>query len=158
VTYGPTVPVQLSIIRCPSRGTMRLHTLRGMKADNICIAFTCIHWSDICRYCWRREVLYKLLWLLEEMRWYWLHWDYWVLYLQVFLILIVIPVKCWLIHLVFKYLVKTICFLRCFISLLHYSMQVLDAYQGEWEVAARCTHCLKNQIISLGYWLLRFLL
>jgi hypothetical protein len=34
---------------------------------------------------------------------------------------------------------------------LHYSMQVLDAYQGEWEVAARCTHCLKNQIISLGY-------
>jgi hypothetical protein len=30
-------------------------------------------------------------------------------------------------------------------------MQVLDAYQGEWEVAAHCTHCLKNQIISLGY-------
>jgi hypothetical protein len=42
-------------------------------------------------------------------------------------------------------------FLRCFISLLHYSMQVFDAYQGRWEVAARCTHCLKNQIISLGY-------
>jgi hypothetical protein len=34
---------------------------------------------------------------------------------------------------------------------LHYSMQVLDAYQGEWEVTTRCTHCLKNQIISLGY-------
>ena len=27
VTYGPTVPVQLSIVRCPRRGTMRLHTL-----------------------------------------------------------------------------------------------------------------------------------
>jgi hypothetical protein len=46
---------------------------------------------------------------------------------------------------------STICLLRCFISLLHYSMQVLDAYQGEWEVAARSTHCLKNQTISLGY-------
>jgi hypothetical protein len=33
----------------------------------------------------------------------------------------------------FKYLVKTICLLRCFISLLHYSMQVLVAHQGEWE-------------------------
>jgi hypothetical protein len=84
VTYGPTVPVQLSIVCCPRRGTMRLHTLRGMKAEDIYIAFTCIHWSDICRYCWRREVLYKLLWLFEEMRWYWLYWDYWVLYLQVF--------------------------------------------------------------------------
>jgi hypothetical protein len=31
---------------------------------------------------------------------YWLYWDYWVLYLQVFLILIVIPLKCWLIQLV----------------------------------------------------------
>jgi hypothetical protein len=100
VTYGPTVPVQLSIVHCPRRGTMRLHTLWGMKAENICIAFTCINWSDICRYCWRSEMLYKLLWLLEEMRWYWLYWDYWVLYLQVFLFLIVIPVKCWLIHLV----------------------------------------------------------
>ena len=86
VTYGPTVPVQLSIVRCPRRGTMRLHTLRGMKAEDICIAFICIHWSDICRYCWRREVLYKLLWLFKEMRWYWLYWDYWVLYLQAFLI------------------------------------------------------------------------
>jgi hypothetical protein len=37
VTYGPTVPVQLSIVRCPRRGTMRLHTLRGMKAEDICI-------------------------------------------------------------------------------------------------------------------------
>jgi hypothetical protein len=100
VTYDPTVPVQLSIIRCPRRGTMRLHTLRGMKAEDICIAFTCIHWSDICKYCWRIEVLYKLLWLFEEMRWYWLYWDYWVPYIQVFLILIVIPIKCWLIHLV----------------------------------------------------------
>ena len=36
----------------------------------------------------------------------------------------------------FKYLVKTISLLRCFISLLHYSMQVLVAHQGEWEVAA----------------------
>ena len=51
VTYGPTVPVQLSIVRCPRRGTMRLHTLRGMKAEDICIAFICIHWSDICRWC-----------------------------------------------------------------------------------------------------------
>ena len=49
--------------------------------------------SDICRYCWRREVLYNLSWLFEEMRWYWLYWDYWVLYLQVFLILIVILLK-----------------------------------------------------------------
>ena len=98
VTYGPTVPVQLSIVRCPRRGTMRLHTLRGMKAEDICIAFICIHWSDICRYCWRREVLYNLLWLFEEMRWYWLYCDYWVLYLQVFLILIVILLKCWLIQ------------------------------------------------------------
>jgi hypothetical protein len=51
VTYGPTVPVQLSIVRCPRRGTMRLYTLRGMKAEDICIAFICIHWSDICRWC-----------------------------------------------------------------------------------------------------------
>jgi hypothetical protein len=51
----------------------------------------------------------------------------------------------------FKYLVKTICLLRCFISLLHYSMQMLDTHQGEWEVATRCTHCLKKQIISFGY-------
>jgi hypothetical protein len=36
----------------------------------------------------------------------------------------------------FKYLVKTISLLRCFISLLHYSMQVLVAHQGEWEVVA----------------------
>jgi hypothetical protein len=51
VTYGPTVPVQLSIVRCSRRGTMRLHTLRGMKADAICIAFIWIHWSDVCRWC-----------------------------------------------------------------------------------------------------------
>ena len=51
VTYGPTVPVQLSIVRCPRRGTMRLHTLRGMKAEDICIAFICINWSDICKWC-----------------------------------------------------------------------------------------------------------
>jgi hypothetical protein len=51
VTYGPTVPVQLSIIRCPRRGTMQLHTLRGMKTEDICIAFIWIHWSDICRWC-----------------------------------------------------------------------------------------------------------
>jgi hypothetical protein len=30
---------------------MRLHTLRGMKAEDICIAFICIHWSDISRWC-----------------------------------------------------------------------------------------------------------
>jgi hypothetical protein len=120
--------VQLSIIRCPRRGTMQFHTLRGMKAEDIhCIhmhslkwylqmmwfytlrgmkteylhiAFLCIHWSDICRYCWRREVLYNLLQLFEEMRWYWLYCDYWVLYRQVFLILIVILLKCWLIQFV----------------------------------------------------------
>jgi hypothetical protein len=51
VTYGLTVPVQLSIVRCSRRGTMRLHTLRGMKADDILITFICIHWSDICRWC-----------------------------------------------------------------------------------------------------------
>jgi hypothetical protein len=68
VIYGPTVSVQLSIVRCPRRGTMRLHTLRGMKAEDICIAFTCIYWSDICIYCWCREVLYKLFWLL--LKWY----------------------------------------------------------------------------------------
>jgi hypothetical protein len=51
VTYGPTVPVHLSIVCCPRRGMMRLHTLRGMKAEDICIAFICIHWSDICRWC-----------------------------------------------------------------------------------------------------------
>ena len=43
VTYGPTVPVQLSIARCLRRGMIRLHTLRGMKAEDICIAFICIH-------------------------------------------------------------------------------------------------------------------
>jgi hypothetical protein len=36
----------------------------------------------------------------------------------------------------FKYLIKTISLLRCYISLLHYSMQVFVAHQGEWEVAA----------------------
>jgi hypothetical protein len=41
----------------------------------------------------KREVLYNLLWSFEEMRWHWLFWDYWVLYLQVFLISIVIPFK-----------------------------------------------------------------
>jgi hypothetical protein len=51
VTYGPTVLVQLSIVRCPRRGMMRLHTLRGMKTEDICIAFIWIHWSDICRCC-----------------------------------------------------------------------------------------------------------
>ena len=65
---------------------MWFYTLRGMKIEYLHIAFLCIHWSDICRYCWRREVLYNLLWLFEEMRWYWLYWDYWVLYLQAFLI------------------------------------------------------------------------
>jgi hypothetical protein len=40
---------------------MWFYTLRGMKADDIHIAFLCIHWSDICRNCWRREVLYNLL-------------------------------------------------------------------------------------------------
>jgi hypothetical protein len=151
VTYGPTVPVQLSIVCCPRRGTMAedicialicillkwylqmvwFYTLRGMKAEDLHIAFLCIHWSNICRYCWRSEVLYNLLWLFEEMRWHWLFWDYWVLYLQVFLISIVIPLKCWLIQFIwFKYPVKTIYLLRCFISLLHYSMQVLDSC---WE-------------------------
>jgi hypothetical protein len=72
---------------------MWFYTLRGMKIEDLHIAFLCIHWSDICRYCWRREVLYNLLWLFEEMRWYWLYWNYWVLYLQVFLILIVILLK-----------------------------------------------------------------
>ena len=51
VTYGPTVPVQFSIVHYPRRGTMRLHTLRGLKAEDICIAFICILWSDICRWC-----------------------------------------------------------------------------------------------------------
>jgi hypothetical protein len=62
---------------------------------------------------------------------HWLFWDYCVLNLQVFLISILIPLKCWLIQFFwFKYLVKTIYLLRCFISLLHYSMQVLDSC---WE-------------------------
>jgi hypothetical protein len=74
------------------------YTLRGMKAEDLHIALLCIHRSDICRCCWRRKVLYNLLWLFEEMRWHCLFWDYWVLYLQVFLILIVIPLKCWLIQ------------------------------------------------------------
>ena len=43
-------------------------------------------------------------------------------------------------------LYKQICLLRCFISLLHYSMQVFDDCQGEWEVAARCTHDYKSTI------------
>ena len=46
----------------------------------------------------KREVLYNLLWLFEVMRWHWLFCHYWVLYLQVFLISIVIPLKCWLIQ------------------------------------------------------------
>jgi hypothetical protein len=147
VTYGPTVPVQLSIVRCPRRGTMRpcihmhslkwylqmvwFYTLRGMKAVDLHIAFLCIHWSDICRYCWRREVLYNLLWLFEEMRWHWLFWDYWVLYLQVFLISIVIPLKCWLIQFFgLNISSKQFTCWDVFISLLHYSMQVLDSC---WE-------------------------
>jgi hypothetical protein len=36
--------------------------------------------------------------VVRGMRWHWLFWDYWVQYLQVFLISIVIPLKCWLIH------------------------------------------------------------
>jgi hypothetical protein len=156
VTFGPTVSVQLSIVRCPRRGTMRLHTLRGMKAEDICIeficihwsdicrwcgftlrgmkavdlhiAFLCIHWSDICRYCWHREVLYNLLWLFEEMRWHWLFWYYLVLYLQVFLISIVIPLKCWLIQFFgLNISSKQFTCWDVFISLLHYSMQVLDS-------------------------------
>jgi hypothetical protein len=79
---------------------MWFYTLRGMKTEDLHIAFLCIHWSDICRYCWHREVLYNLLWLFEEMRWYWLYWDYWVLYLLVFMILIVILLECWLIQVV----------------------------------------------------------
>jgi hypothetical protein len=75
-------------------------SLRGMKTEYLHFALLCIHWSDICSFCWRREVLYNLLWLFEEMRWYWLYWDYWVLYLQVFFILIVILLKCWLIQFV----------------------------------------------------------
>jgi hypothetical protein len=126
VTYGPTVPVQFSIVRYPRRGTMRLHTLRGMKAEDIYIAYTCIHWSDICRYCGRREVLYKLLWLFEEMRWYWLYWDYWVLYLQVFLILLVIPVKCWLIYLVVEISRQNILLAEMF----HLTLELLNA--GAW--------------------------
>jgi hypothetical protein len=46
VTYGPTVPVQLSIVRCPRKCTMRLNTLRGMKADDICIAFIEVIFAD----------------------------------------------------------------------------------------------------------------
>jgi hypothetical protein len=46
VTYGPTVLVQLSIVRCSRRGTMRLHTLRGMKAEDICIAFIEVIFAD----------------------------------------------------------------------------------------------------------------
>jgi hypothetical protein len=114
------------------------YTLRGMKEVDLHIAFLCIHWSDICRYCWRREVLYNLSWLFEEMICHWLFWDYWVLYLQVFPIPIVIPLKCWLIHFFwFKYLVKTIHLLRCF----HITLALLNV--GTWfmlrmrEVAAR---------------------
>ena len=74
---------------------------RGMKTKYLHFVFLCIHWSDICRYCWRREVLYKLLWLFKEMRWYWLYWDYWVLYLQVFLIFFIVTLlKCWWIQFV----------------------------------------------------------
>jgi hypothetical protein len=128
VTYGPTVPVQLSIVRCPRMGTMRLHTLRGMNAEDICIVFICIHWSDICRWCcfipsevWRQstytlhsyayiEVIFAGI--VDAGKCYttycgcsrkwdgWLYWNYWVLYLQVFLILIVILLKCWLIQFV----------------------------------------------------------
>jgi hypothetical protein len=36
---GLTVPVQHIIVRCPRRGTMWLHTLRGMKVEVMCIAF-----------------------------------------------------------------------------------------------------------------------
>jgi hypothetical protein len=53
----------ISIVRCPRRGTMWLHTLRGMKTEDICIAFICIHWSDICIWCgfissevWRQRI------------------------------------------------------------------------------------------------------
>jgi hypothetical protein len=129
VTYGPTVPVQLSVVRCPRRGTMRHHTLRGMKAEDICIAFICIHWSDICRgrgfilsQVWRQRTytLHSYAYIevifagivdagkcyttycgcLKKWDGIGLYWDYWVLYLHVFLILIVIPLKCWLIQFV----------------------------------------------------------
>jgi hypothetical protein len=39
---------------------------------------------------------------------------------------------------------KQIYLLRCFIPLLHYSMQDFDTFQGEWKVAACCTHGLKT--------------
>jgi hypothetical protein len=51
-----TKPVQLSIVRCPRRGTMRLHTLRGMKAEDICIAFIeVIFAEDVVLYSHRYE-------------------------------------------------------------------------------------------------------
>jgi hypothetical protein len=129
VTYGPTVPVQLSIVRCPRRGTMRLHTLRGMKAENICIAFICIHWSDICRGCgfilsqvWRQRTytLHSYVYIeviftgiVDAGKCYTTYcacskkWDG-IGYIRTigfyiytyFLILIVIPLKCWLIQFV----------------------------------------------------------
>jgi hypothetical protein len=74
MTYGPTVPVQLSCVRCPRRGTMRLHTLRGMKAEDICIAFIeVIFAEDVVLYSHRYEgrgpthciPMYTLKWYLQ---------------------------------------------------------------------------------------------
>jgi len=79
-SYGPTVPVQISIVRCPRRGTMRLHILRGMKAKVACIACICIHWS-YCR-CYirselviqsgivvREEMIFDIFQLLNSLSW-----------------------------------------------------------------------------------------
>jgi hypothetical protein len=81
MAYGPTVSVQHNTICCPRRGTMRLHSLRGMKAEVMCIAFICIHelyrWYSIfffiieaptCSYVLTKDlVLYTNIYLLIKM-------------------------------------------------------------------------------------------
>jgi hypothetical protein len=54
-SYGPTVPV-----RCPRRGTMRLHILRGMKAEVI-IAFADICTHEVYMKC---DITMLLLWFI----------------------------------------------------------------------------------------------
>jgi len=80
-SYGPTVPVQLSIVRCPRRGTVRLHTLRGVKAEVTCIAFICIHWSDKLQMLTKRSD-YTTFCGCSKGDGILIYWNYWILRLE----------------------------------------------------------------------------
>ena len=57
-SYGPTVPVQMSIICFPRRGMMQLHILRDMEAEVIIASVAmCIHGRGV-----------------ESIMWMWIIW------------------------------------------------------------------------------------